>query len=167
MKRKSLRQILQDWKIRRIFKSVVDSRTLELLLQKANQLGTPLTQARIEYVLVFVRGENVSEIAERVDAVVTLAIKHEATVHDVISGLVVAAFGTHRSSRAEAGGRASLIEALKSELASHIKIVHGVSLGFAGLLGSNERLSYGFVVPNFDQILGTLGRLQFGEIEES
>ena len=53
------------------------------------------------------------------------------------------------------------------QLADAIKIVHGAADGHYGLFGSETQiLSYSFLVPQFDRVLGALSRLDFGQSEE-
>jgi hypothetical protein len=108
-------------------------------------------------------GEPLSVAVARV---ADLAVAHGAVVHDLVGALVIIAFGTHPAASPQSSGRASLVQALREQLVSDIKIVHGASDGHYGLLGGETRMSYTFLVPQFDQILGTLSRLQFGESEE-
>jgi hypothetical protein len=84
----------------------------------------------------------------------------------LVGALVIVAFGTHPASSPESGNRSSLIEAMREQLAGDVKIVHGAADGHYGLFGSETRMSYTFLVPMFDRILGVLGRLEFGKAEE-
>jgi len=121
---------------------------------------------RIDFVLAFVCGENAAQISERMARVADLAMKHGATVHDLVGGLVIAAFGTLPPCPEQSGDRLTLVNALRAELAGNIKLVHGAANGDYGVFGSNTWMAYTFAVPQFDTILGSLSRLQFGEMEE-
>jgi len=79
---------------------------------------------------------------------------------------VIVAFGTHPASSPESGSRSSLVQALREQLAGDVKIVHWAADGHYGLFGSQTRMSYTFLVPEFDSIFGALSRLQFGQTEE-
>jgi hypothetical protein len=124
------------------------------------------TGARIEYVLVFVRGDTPEDISLRVGRVAEIAISHDAVVHDMVCELVVIAFGTIPASLRMAGKRASLVEHLGRELSSHVKIIHGAADGHYGNIGSGVRMAYSFVLPRFGAILGALSRLEYGQVEE-
>ena len=126
----------------------------------------PFTAARIEFVLVFVAGKTPEEVSERVGRVTEIAMSHDGSVHDIIGALIVVAFGTVQHGSPIAGKRAALVEHLSRELLSHLKIVHGASDGHYGLVGSEVRVSYSFILPRFDAMLGRLSQLEFGQIEE-
>ena len=152
-------------RVRKAFERLVDPETVETLLREGG-VQPSIKQGRIEFVLAFVRGESPSQIAERMASVADIAVEHGAVVYDLVGGLVVVAFGTHPAASSQSGSRASLVQALREQLASDVKIVHGAADGHHGLFGSEMRISYTFLVPQFDSILGALSRLQFGESEE-
>lgn len=148
-----------------IFEKLVDPETVESLLRVGAQ-PQQLKHGRIEFVLAFVRGESPAQVSERIGRVADVAVTHGAMVHDLVGALVIVAFGTHPASLPESGSRSSLVQALREQLAGDVKIMHGAADGHYGLFGSETRMSYTFLVPQFDQILGALSRLQFGESEE-
>ena len=160
-----IHEFLEKRRVRKAFEKLVNPETVESLLRDGAQ-PQQLKQGRIEFVLAFVRGESPAQVSERTARVADVAVTHGATVHDVIGALVIVAFGTHPSSSPESGSRSWLVHALREQLASDVKIVHGAADGHYGLFGSETRMSYSFLVPQFDQILGALSRLQFGESEE-
>ena len=160
-----IRSFLERRRARRILGKIVNPETVESLLRDDLQ-RQPLKHGRIEFVLAFVRGETPDQISDRVGAAADLAAEHGATVYDLIGPLVIAAFGTHPAASPQPGSRSSLVAALHERLAGDIKIVHGAADGHYGLVGSERRTSYSFLVPQFDVILGTLSRLPFGQIEE-
>lgn len=148
---------LEKRRIRRAFEKVVDPEKVEALLRDGAQARS-LQNSRIEFVVAFVRGETPSKVSERMARVVDLAVTEGAVVHDLVGGLVIVAFGTHPVSRTESGSRASLLRALREQLASDVKIVHGAADGQYGLLGNETRMSYSFLVPKFDAMLGNPGK---------
>jgi hypothetical protein len=160
-----IHEFLEKRRVRKTFEKLVDTKTVEALLRDGGE-RQPIKDGRIEFVLAFVRGESPSQISERMARVADLAVEHGAVVYDLVGGLVIVAFGTHPASPPQSGGRASLVQALRDMLAGDVKVVHGAADGHHGLFGSDTRLSYTFVVPHFDAILGALSRLQFGESEE-
>ena len=152
-------------RVRKAFERLVDPETVETLL-RVGGVQPSIKQGRIEFVLAFVRGESPSQIAERMASVADIAVENGAVVYDLVGGLVVVAFGTHPAASSQSGSRASLVQALREQLAGDIKIVHGAADGHYGLFGSEKCMSYTFLVPKFDVILGTLSGLEFGQIEE-
>ena len=153
-------------RVKGIFNKMVDPEVVDSILQDGEK-GLTLKQARVEFILVFVRDDVPSEVSERMGAVMDTAKAARATIHDVIGALVVMAFGTHPALGTNDGSRASLVDALRSKLGADIKIVHGAADGQCGLFGSERGImTHSFLVPHFDKILGSLSRLKFGEIEE-
>lgn len=160
-----IHEFLERRRVRKIFGKLVDSETVESLLREGAQVQ-PLKHGHIEFIVAFVDGESPAQVSERIAQVADLAVTHGATVHDLVGALVIVAFGTHPASLPESGSRSSLVQALREQLAGGVKIVHGAADGHYGLFGSETRMSYSFLVPQFDQILGALSRLEFGQTEE-
>jgi hypothetical protein len=161
-----IRKFLDKQKAKRAFKRLLSSEDVEKLLRE----GPDLTQhrhGRIEFIVTFVRGENPADVSKRMSQVLGLASAQGAMFHDIIGALVIVAFGIHPWPTPKEGNRLSLVQLLQQELAADIKIVHGVADGHSGLFGENETpCSHTFLVPQFDQILGKLSRLEFGEVAE-
>ena len=161
-----IREYLAKRKARRVLGKYVTPNALEAILNGDGAERQPFTAARIEFVLVFVDSKTPEEVSERVGRVTEIAMSHNATVHDIIGALVVVAFGTTQHSSPVADKRAALVEHLRRELSNHLKIVHGAADGHFGLVGSGVRISYSFVLPRFDTMLGRLSQLEFGQLEE-
>lgn len=160
-----IHEFLEKRRVRKIFGKLVDSETVESLLRDGAQVQR-LKHGRIEFILAFVRGDSPAQHSERIARVADLAVTHGATVHGLVGALVIMAFGTLPASLPEPVSRSSLVQALREQLASDVKIVHGAADGHYGVFGSEKWMSYSFLVPQLDQILGALSRLQFGESEE-
>src|SRR5258708_7496771 len=160
-----IRTFLERRRAKRAFEKLVDPETVESLLRDGAQTQ-PLKHGRVEFILAFVRGETPVQVCEHVARVVDLAGTHGALVHDLVGALVIMAFGTHPASSPQSDSRSSLIQALREQLAGDVKIVDGAADGHYGLFGSEGRMSYSFLVPKFDAILGRLSRLEFGQFEE-
>ena len=152
-----IRNFLERRKVRKIFEKVVDPETVESLLRQGAE-PQPLKQGHIEFVLAFVRGDDPAQVSERVARVTEIAISHGGTVHDIIGALVIVAFGTGPAALPQSGSRSSLVQGLMQKLASDIKVVHGAADGHYGLFGREASISFTFLVPQFDQALGSLSR---------
>lgn len=161
-----IRRIIEKRRAERVFKRLAGPETVKAVLHEPGE-EQPLRQGRIEFILAFVRGENPTRVSEHVSQVVDLAGTHGAAVQTIIGALVVVTFVTSPGSPASTTGRLSLVQTLREQLASDLKLVHGAAEGHYGLFGSKERIvSFTFLVPRFDHALGALGRLGFGESEE-
>lgn len=160
-----IRTFLENRRVRRAFEKLLAPETVESLLRDGAQ-PQPLKLGRIEFVIAFVRGESPAQVSDRVARVADIAVTHGAMVHDLVGALVIVAFGTHPASSPTTSSRSSLVQALREQLAGDVKIVHGAADGHYGLFGSQTRISYTFLVPDFDRTLGGLSRLQFGQTEE-
>jgi hypothetical protein len=161
-----IRSFFEKRRARKVLGRYVRPGTVEAILRGDGIERQPLTAARIEFVLVFVRGDTPEDISQRVGRVAEIATSHDGVVHDMVCELLVIAFGTLPSGSPTAGKRASLVEHLSRELSSHVKIVHGAADGHYGLIGSGSRMAYSFLLPRFDAMLGRLSSLEFGRIEE-
>jgi hypothetical protein len=79
---------------------------------------------------------------------------------------VVIAFHTLPIQPELAGGRLALLEMLRKHLGEDLKILHGTAHGHFGLIGSDLRQNYSFILPQFDVMLCTLTQMDFGKILE-
>jgi len=159
-----IRAYLQRRKIRREFCKLVDLKSFDAL--SGDLSSRPIKSGRIDFVLAFVRGESPAEISERVARVADLAATHGAIVYDIVSALIILAFGTHLPSSPNSNDRSALVHAIHEQLGADIKVLHGAADGHYGLFGGESRFSYTFLVPHFDRMLAALGRLPFGETRE-
>src|SRR6266436_5339756 len=116
-----IRTFLERRRVRRAFEKLVDPKSVEALLRDGVE-RQPFKHGRIEFVLAFVRGESPSQVSERMARVADLAVAQGAVVYDLVDGLVIVAFGTRPASPTESGNRASLVHALRKQLAGDIKI---------------------------------------------
>jgi len=116
------------------------------------------------YALVMVRGGTPEEVSGRMGRVVELGAAYGAQAHAMTSGLVVLSFGTLPS--VAPGDRAALIAALLLELGADVKIVHGSAAGHHGRMGGPDQFAYGFILPLFNDALGRLSAMAYGDTEE-
>jgi hypothetical protein len=159
-----IRKFLQRRKLKREFGKFVDPKTFDEFSRDLS--SRPIKSGRIDFVIAFVRGESPAEISERVAGVADLAASHGAMVYDMVSALVIMAFGAHPTSSPAPDDRSALVHAMHEQLGADIKILHGAGDAHYGIFGGKSHLSYTFLVPHFDRMLAALGRLQFGETKE-
>lgn len=152
-------------RVQRVFESVVDPKSVQSVLSGETQ-PLPLKQGRIEYILAFVDDTEPGPASERIGKVAELAVHHGATVYHLVGALAVLAFGTQQASSSTSDSRRSLVAALREQLGASVKIVHGAADGSYGLFGAKSGLSFTFLVPQFDRVLGVLSRLSLGAVEE-
>jgi hypothetical protein len=159
------RNSLKIPRLRKVFGEYVQPAMVESLLRGGVDAQS-LKHGHIEFVLAFVRGESPTQVSERIGRVAEIVIAHGATVHTIVGALVVAAFVTTPGGPPLGGVRPSLVHALTDQLAGDVKVVHGAADGHYGLFGSETGMSFTFLVPQFDQVLGRLSLLPFGAEQE-
>ena len=161
----SIRSFLEKRRIRRDFENFMNPAAVEAAI-KAGGPTPSFTPGRIEYVVVFIEGNDPGLVSSRIANVTSIVAESGAVVMGVIGALVVAAFGVPPSPGPGPGARVSLSATLHEQLPACLKIVHGASDGHHGLFGGGTTFSYTFLVPEFDAILGSLSRMEFGQTEE-
>jgi hypothetical protein len=117
----------------------------------------------VEFILVMVEGGTPEMISERMGIVCDVASSKEAMVQSAFGpcALIVMSEDIELLSGA-AGCRILIVEELQNRLGNAGKIVHGVSRGFAGLVGFKPMFSYGAVFPEWDAVLAMAGKLPSG-----
>ena len=160
-----IRKFIEKRKIKRVFEKLVNADP-ELL--RAEAALPRHCHGRIEFIVIFVRGEDPEDVSRRISKVSDIAIAHGAMHHGIIGALVIVAFGTHPDPKlaSKHPSRFSLVQSLQQGLVHDTKIVHGDADGHYGLFGFEQHVTYTFLVPKFDQVLGKLSQLEFGEAAE-
>jgi len=161
-----IREYLAQRKARDILGKYVKPDALAAIVRDDVTKRPAFTAAHIECVLVFVRGDTPEEISQRIGRVAEVAVSHGGMVHNIVCELVVIAFGMHPTSSPTAGKRAALVAQLGRELPGHLKIIYGAAEGHYGLFGTESHMTYGFLLPHFNAMLGKLSRLEFGQTEK-
>ncbi len=128
-------------------------------------MAGPWQARRIEFIVAFVRGETVEDLAEWIELVVTTSKEFGAFVHDIAGGMIVMAFGTVNG-EIPVEARQRMVKRLQQLFAGSIKIVHGAVDGYVGFFGGKWRATWTFTFPHFDHALAILGQLPFGKTEE-
>jgi hypothetical protein len=146
----------------RAIQRYIDPAAVEAAL--ADSAAGTLTEGEIGYALVMVRGEPPEELSARMGRVADLGAEHGACADAITSGLVVLSFGTFPAHGP--GDRAGVVAALLLDLGADVKIVHGAATGHYGTLGGPKRFAYGFIISGFDEALGRLSALKYGDTEE-
>jgi hypothetical protein len=161
-----LKQWRQERRVRKLFSELVSPEIVKQIMEDKSDEAFDFSnfkEAKVEYALVFIRGDGPVQICERVGIVCDIGIAHSAMVDSVLGALVVMTVG---SPVCKEGDRSALISELKEKLGPDLKIVHGSSPGHFGLVGSQQRMSFTFIIPNFDAVLGCLDEIRFGEVRE-
>ena len=89
-----------------------------------------------------------------------------------MSSFALATFGIPPSAYANDPAKLSIARcakvasALTRELGSSLRVVYGVRDGLYGMLGGDELMHYGALIPDFGDAIGKLRRLDFGQSAE-
>lgn len=161
----TIRSFLEKRRIRRDLETFMNPAAVEAAI-KAGGPTPAFTPGRIEYVVVFIQGNDPGLVSSRIANVTSIVAESGAVVMGVIGALVVAASGVPPSPDPIPGARANLVSALHKQLPACLKIVHGAAEGHHGLFGGGTMFAHTFLVPQFDAILGALSRMEFGRSEE-
>ena len=159
-------QFFEKRRVKKVFGRLVTKEAAEAIAEGRFSSEMKMTAGRIDFILVFLRGESAEQVSERMGVVSDLAMKHNGTVEGMISALMTITFGTFPKEQPLPSSRLALVDELQSALGSDIKIVHGTANGHIGIFGSSTRMAYTFLVPKFDVALARLGHMEFGKIEE-
>ena len=161
----SIRTFLAKRRIRQDVETFMNPDEVEKVLKQGGPTPS-FTPGRIDYMVVFIQGNDPGLVSSRIANVTSIVAASGAVVMGVIGSLVVTAFGVPPSPDPMPGARANLISTLHAQLTDCLKIVHGATAGHHGLFGGGNTFSYTFLVPEFDAILGSLSRMEFGQTVE-
>lgn len=127
-----------------------------------------LSPAQIRFILLQVRDEPVEHAAATIAKAIDLIERRDGMVTDVMSSMVLAVFGSPDSDDAERDRdqQAKTVARLTAELGPDARLVHGAAVGLVGTFGSPQHMHYGPLLPGFQNHLGALLALEFGESAE-
>ena len=162
-----IREYLKKRRTRKTFQELLDKNVVESVLQgKLNAGVLQLKPAAMELIVAVVRGNTPEVVAERMACVVDVSAKNNAMVFDMVSSMVIVAYGMFPQHQWGSGNRFTLVQELREQLGEDIKIIHCARRGVYGNLGSRTRMSYSFVVSGFVEMLGLLVTMNFGETKD-
>ena len=114
-----------------------------------------------QYVVVHIRDAEPEEIPKVVTRVVDTCVSHRAVICDATPLLLVGYIGLPNAKYDSVEDRISLVAALLAENGSSVRVAHGQCNGLAGLFGSQRRMDYGAIIPNFSAILKKFLDIEF------
>jgi hypothetical protein len=161
-----IREFFEKRRIRKAMSKYLKPQVADRILNKPLSDQSLLREAPIEFIRVSVRGETPQIVSERMGLVTELTSQHGGSVTEMVSGIVVITYGLFTFESDAEPNPLGLLEALHTQLADNVKIVHGKARGHFGNLGSKYRRSFSFIVPGFLDALSILAALPYGETRE-
>jgi hypothetical protein len=139
---------------------------IDSLVQNPIRPGRDLRAAEIDFLVLQVRDDVLEDVPKLLESPFRIVMDFDGTIWSVMSSVVNVVFGIpvgdgkddHADRCARAAAR------LVEELGSNVRVVFGTAKGLHGAMGSEQRLVYGAVVPNFASILERLIKLEFGRL---
>src|SRR5271165_914519 len=158
--------IFQRGRSRRLFQDFVSPEALAKLQGKTQLSVGKIKGKHFQFVVILTDDSNPYEIPGIISAVVGCLLQHGAMVSNLSSSLLVGLLGVPSPQGDSPEARHGLVEALLRQNGDRIRIAHGQCDGAVGLLGTNERCTYGEVIPRFSAILKRLLETNFGTAVE-
>jgi hypothetical protein len=152
-------------RVRKEFQKLVGPEAAAKLLSEPLRVGQFETR-RFQFVLILVDEVEPQRIPAIISTVVDTILQHGATVSDITSSLLVALFGVPFLGGNYPEARRGLVDALLRQNGDRIRIAHGQCEGPVGLWGSQERCSYGALIPGFSNVLNALLEAKAGTAVE-
>jgi hypothetical protein len=147
-----------------ILEQSLSPRQIDQLLKEPGD-WTTLRDGEIEYMLVAVRGEPAALAAQRMGVAVEVAMRHGASVEELLSGLVVLLLKAPSPIFERTVDARAMFEDLRVSLGDDVKAVRRAEPGSFGYIGSQQRGTVSIIVPGFLEALMALGRLEYGRID--
>jgi hypothetical protein len=158
--------IFQRRRDRKLFQDFVSAEALAKVQGKAQLSVGRVEEQHFQFVVILADDSNPHEIPGTISAVVACLLQHGATLSNLSSSLLVGLLGVPFSQGDSPEERHRLVETLLRQNGDRIRIAHGQCYGAVGLLGTNERCTYGEVIPRFSAILKRLLETNFGTAVE-
>ena len=119
-----------------------------------------LKPCNFQFALVALQEGEAEVVKNLIGTTFSIAEQHGGVVMDIMPPLVVVTFEQNEKNRREFGA------AIQERLKSHAKSIHGSKAGHIGMMGTDTRLSYNFIIPGFTEVIQELLALPFGQNKE-
>lgn len=134
-------------------------------LPKPEDITSTFETKEVEFVFLFVDGNNAEEVNGIVSAIIDKAIEHDAVFEGISSNFLAFLFNVPMPIENPNEKRLAFIESLNTEERSKLSLVHGSSLAQVGNFGSKYRMNYNALIPHYNEIMKELISLNYGEIK--
>jgi len=158
-----IRDFFEKRRIRKSMSKYLSPEVMDKVLNASQSDMFKLREGLIDFVCVAVRGETPQVVSQRMGLVADLAVLHRATVYDLVSGIVIGAYGLLADEGDPVQNRLNFWASLSTDLKGDVKMVHGTTAGHFGNIGGKDRISFSFIAPGFLDALAVLAALPFGE----
>jgi len=139
----------------RVFADFVSKEGLFSIQENSKEFPA-LQKEEIYYIIFQVRDETPELLQRGLSVALEIVLNHRGMVENIMSSVVSVVFKPTENQLE------STMAALLSGLGSNIRAVYGHGEYLRGVFGSQTRLSYGTIFPNFHGILQLLFQLDFG-----
>jgi hypothetical protein len=149
----------------KLFSKYIDRKMVVKLSATDNIEGSRnnLSEGSVEYVFVLIEADSANETARQLGSVAKIAQESGWMVQAFVCNVVVLVSGTLLIEQTVLLERSSLVGKLIETLASNVKIVHGQEIAHFGLMGSDDRLTYGVLLPSFVTIVTLFNSVPLGQ----
>ena len=154
--------MIRDWierrKIKKAFSEYVDPRIIDKLIDDPDSIPLLHTSPKnVDYLIILIRDEHLNSLP-LIGKAIDIALESDAAVQEICSSLIVFTFGGFEfedniSPGEQKNKRLKLLHALQNEIGNDISIVHGAVHTLVGNYGSEKRLSFGAIFPQFRKVL--------------
>jgi hypothetical protein len=125
-----------------------------------------LSEGPVEFIFVVVQGATPNETGQHLGSVAAFAKRNGWMVQDFLCNLVVLVRGVLPFKEPLAPGRSAVAQQLIQSMRESIKIVHGAETASYGVMGGENRLTYGVLLPSFLDVMSALHALPYGQALE-
>jgi hypothetical protein len=134
---------------------------IKLLRERYSEIGRPEVK-HFQYVVVIADDTSPENVQAMIAEIVQIFVKHPAAVNNITSSLFVALLGTPFPGDNSAERRPRLVDTLRRENGSRIRIVPRGCDGAVGRVGGPKRWTCGAVIPGISGILKKPLKAAFG-----
>jgi hypothetical protein len=126
--------------------------------------GRDLRTAEIDFLVLQVCDDVLEDVPKHLEAAFDIVMDFDGTIVSTMSSVMDVAFGIpiRGDMRSHADECAGAAARLVAELGSNVRVVFGRANGLYGIMGGEQRVVYGTVVPNFTPVPKTLIATEFG-----
>jgi len=164
---KYLNEYFEKRKTRQVFREHASPEVLKLLERNPSKYNSlTLGKKHFQFILVELKDVEVYENSDVLDTIVDILFQNKAILINVSRSVLMGMHGLPYPEMDVPALRLKAVKELSEKCGNQIRIAHGQCNGFVGNIGSEQRHSYGAVIPDQYKILKKLLELPFGSAFE-
>lgn len=158
-KRKELKSVQETFS-----QYIPADRLKEILSAQDRKNSDEMQRCPISFILLQIKDERMDDLKDMLSKVTEVLCKNNGFITGIISNTILAIFGfPPENDQNSVVDLENVVTSLLKAVEENVRLVYGKKEGLLGNFGTAERLYYGPIFKNFDDVLLALRKVDYGE----